>query len=183
VIDLREQAELVERPNVFATSLHLRYQSVPFWDSPITERGLSATAQGYRRELDLRGERIVHIYRKLLAEDGLPALIHCAAGKDRTGLIIALLLSVADVPPDAIIADYALSAACLGPEFLEEGREWVTARGWLWEQYAHVWDSPPDRMSLTLQYLQDRWAGANAYLQQHGLSPSELAELRKRLVH
>lgn len=182
VIDLREHSELVDRPNVFAQSADLKYRWIPFWEAPITGRGLSATADGYLRELDLRGERIAYICRELLDPASLPALIHCAAGKDRTGLVIAVLLSVAGVPRDVIVEDYAMSAACLGDEFLEEGRQWVTGQGWAWAEYAHLWDSPPERMLRTLDHLDDRWRGAATFLLHHGLDQADVAQLRDHLT-
>ena len=51
---------------------------------------------------------IVHVV-ELLAEIGAPAVFHCAAGKDRTGVISSLLLSLVGVPEDTIVADYAFS--------------------------------------------------------------------------
>jgi protein-tyrosine phosphatase len=47
-----------------------------------------------------------------IAQGDVPVLIHCAAGKDRTGIAIALLLAVLDVPHETIIEDYLLTNAC-----------------------------------------------------------------------
>jgi len=182
IIDLREHDELAERPNVFATSAHVAYRWLPFWDQPLPERGLPDLGVGYVRELDLRGERLVAICRALLGPAALPALIHCAAGKDRTGVVVALLLAVAQVPDAVIIEDYAMSATCLGPAYLDEGRQWLTSRGWSWEQYGHNWSSPPERMARTLAHVQQRWGSAEAYLQDHGLGQPELDALRARLT-
>jgi hypothetical protein len=52
----------------------------------------------------------------------------------------------------------------------------------VWEQYAHLWDSPPERMALTLEHLHERWGGVSSFLRQHGFSLSEQAQLRDRLV-
>lgn len=49
---------------------------------------------------------------KCIAEGDVPILVHCAAGKDRTGIAIALLLAVLDVPHETIIEDYLLTNAC-----------------------------------------------------------------------
>ena len=48
----------------------------------------------YRHVLDARGTQLVEVVRALLVDDGLPAIIGCAAGKDRTGVTIALLLDL-----------------------------------------------------------------------------------------
>ena len=117
------------------------------------------------------------ICRELLTPGALPALIHCAAGKDRTGVLIGLLLAVAGVEPELTAQDYALCAACLGNEHVEEGRQGVTARGWSWEVYREHWDNPPERMTNTLEHLQQRWGGAESYLVEHGLTPADVRGL------
>jgi len=182
IVDLREHDELTERPNVFATSRHVAYRWLPFWNEPLPEGRLPDLSGGYVRELDLRGERLVAICRALLEPAGLPALIHCAAGKDRTGVVVGLLLAVARVPPEVIIEDYAMSATCLGPAYVDEGRQWLASRGWSWEQYGHNWSSPPERMTRTLAHLQQRWGSADVYLQDHGLGRPELDALRAQLT-
>src|SRR3984885_16112342 len=57
-----------------------------------------------------------------------PLLFHCVAGKDRTGLIAALLLALADVEPAAIAADYAVSAENLRVGYLERYHDADPAR-------------------------------------------------------
>lgn len=66
---------------------------------------------GYIRLATTRAEALGAVLNRLAGAAGLPALIHCTAGKDRTGIIIALLLHVLGVPEDLILADYALSNA------------------------------------------------------------------------
>ncbi|MFD3703189.1 tyrosine-protein phosphatase [Nocardia sp. NPDC058658] len=61
----------------------------------------------YREYLEHSGENIAAVLRLLATSGHLPALIHCAAGKDRTGVVVALLLAVVGVRTDDIIADYA----------------------------------------------------------------------------
>jgi len=68
-------------------------------------------------------------FERRLALTGEPALIHCAAGKDRTGLVVGLLLDAVSVRREAIAEDYALSSVCLGPEYVAESQEWVARRG------------------------------------------------------
>jgi protein-tyrosine phosphatase len=182
VIDLRDASELEERPNVFATSRHLTYRWVPFWDAPLPPGMVPDLSRGYIRELDLRGSAIVSVCRVLLQNEGLPALIHCAAGKDRTGVTIGMLLALAGVPDEQIAQDFALSATCLGEEFLEEARGYASSNGLVWEEVEDLWGAPPERMIATLEHLARRWGGAEAYLRQHGLTAEEVGALRDRLV-
>ena len=107
VIDLRWPHELTDAPSVFATSNGVRYRSIPLLENdPTPLIGLAAT---YRYMLDERAPQLADVVRALLEPAGLPAVIGCAAGKDRTGVTIALLLSAVGVPTDVIVADYVLT--------------------------------------------------------------------------
>ncbi len=114
------------------TSRGVRQGELPaaaHWSSPPPGNALPALEHGYRRELDQRGAAFAAIYRALLAPAALPAVIHGAAGKDRTGVVAALLLAVGGVETGVIAEDDALSATCLGQEYIEEGRQWLASRG------------------------------------------------------
>ena len=70
----------------------------------------------YRYMIDECGDAIAAAIKVLAAADALPALVHCSAGKDRTGIVVALILAVLGVPDEVIAADYALSARYLDTE-------------------------------------------------------------------
>ena len=109
VIDLRWPSELEEAPSVFPASDHVTYTNIPLLaDDPTPEVGLAGL---YRHIFDERAPQLVEVIRALLEPDGAPAVIGCAAGKDRTGVAIAIILAVCGVPRDLIVDDYALSAA------------------------------------------------------------------------
>jgi protein tyrosine/serine phosphatase len=107
-------------------------------------------------------------------------LIHCLAGKDRTGIAVALLLSVVGVDDEQIAADYALSALALEAERLaalaaatdDETRERIE-RGY---------DGRAETMLATLTHLRTRHGGAEAYLVRAGLSGDDIARIRARLL-
>ncbi len=110
VIDLRWPEELERSPNVFVESSDVRYTSVPLLaDDPTPHDGLAGM---YLHVFDARAPQLADVARALLAVDGVPAIIGCAAGKDRTGVSIALLLDLVGVPTEVIVEDYAMSA-CL----------------------------------------------------------------------
>jgi protein-tyrosine phosphatase len=76
---------------------------------PFTAAGMhAATIDLYRALPAWMAPRLRDMFERI-ARDGVPLLVHCAAGKDRTGLAIALLLTVLDVPHDTIIQDYLLT--------------------------------------------------------------------------
>jgi protein tyrosine/serine phosphatase len=107
-------------------------------------------------------------------------LIHCLAGKDRTGIAVALLLSLVGVSESDIAADYALSEAALAAE-----RVAALAAAPDPEARARIergYDSRAETMLATLAHLRSRHGGAEAYLARAGLSASDVQRIRERLI-
>jgi protein-tyrosine phosphatase len=103
-----------------------------------------------------------------------PLLFHCVAGKDRTGVIAALLLTLAEVVPSAIAADYAASTGNLRDAYLRRYRDADPAA------IVEVVRCPEEAVYNMLDYL-DRAGGIRAYLRGIGLSEAEISRLRARL--
>lgn len=80
---------------------------LPEWIDP------AVVAGRYRDMLDEGQDTVAEILAVLSDPSVYPAMFHCSAGKDRTGVVAAVLLGVLGVPDDAIVADYALSAAAM----------------------------------------------------------------------
>jgi len=108
-----------------------------------------------------------------------PVLIFCTAGKDRTGLLSALMLLAAGVTQDETVADYARS---------HEMREAFNA-----EAYAGAVErlgldadaflgAPPENMTATLAYLEATYGGVAAYLARGGFDATAMARLRAALT-
>jgi protein-tyrosine phosphatase len=108
--------------------------------------------------------------------------VHCTAGKDRTGLVVALLLGLLGVPAATIVEDYALSSQYLVGTYLEEARQRAARSGIPCEWFQHQVICPPEFIQTTLQYLDERYGGIAAYVQYIGLSEEQCARLRKALV-
>lgn len=106
-------------------------------------------------------------------------LIHCFAGKDRTGIVTALLLRAVGVHAHEIAADYAASHANLGRVF----DPWVARARDDDERETRVRSaySPAETMESVLAWL-DEVGGARAYLLDAGLTPGQLVSLERRLV-
>jgi protein-tyrosine phosphatase len=114
------------------------------------------------------------------AEQGL-VLFHCTAGKDRTGVIAALLLLAADVPAETIADDYALTATFAAPLFEELLLDMV-ARGQSRKQAMRYLAAERETMLETLAHLDGRYGGIKGYLERLGLGESKTARLRNRLL-
>ena len=108
-------------------------------------------------------------------------VVHCHAGKDRTGIAIALLLALVGVPDETIAADYALSRVNLGGltgEWLDGITQDPAERGRLMQQA----DPVPEAMLGMLAHLRRQHGGAEAYLVAGGAAAADLAALRARLL-
>ena len=103
-----------------------------------------------------------------------PLLFHCVSGKDRTGVIAALLLTLAEVVPTAIAADYTASTANLRDPYLRRYPDSDPAA------ILEVVRCPEEAVYNMLAYL-DRAGGIRAYLRGIGLGEAEIARLRARL--
>lgn len=185
IVDLRLPAELADNPNPFAEpgDHGIVYTNVSFIDpAAAPPDAVSTLAEDYLQMLDRYrlgvAEALAAIAR---APDGA-VLVHCAAGKDRTGLISALLLGLVDVPAETIAADYAMTAELLRPR----ERRWLeglppeerTEREAMLARYAPT----AEVMREVLEGLGERHGGVEPYLRSTGLGQDDLDRLRDRLV-
>lgn len=178
VLDLREA---VERD----TPRH----GVPVHHVPLYRRAEGPPSTGTLREV--YHELITHRARAralvravaVIADAEGPVLVHCAVGKDRTGLVVALALRAAGVPVPNVLADYALSArevsthrsdtvvATLAALTLDDHERRAAT-----ELHLH---SPPEAMAGALREV-DSHGGIDRYLFDNGLSKAQLTRLRVR---
>jgi protein-tyrosine phosphatase len=184
VIDLRRPDELQAAPNVFANSSKVSYRHISLLgDTPPIVRGdPQPLVETYRYILDQRQAQVREVLAILAAPEGLPALVHCTAGKDRTGVIVALLLGLVGVVPETIVSDYVLTSTYLNDAFMTETRQRALQRGFTWEQYAPLVGCPPEHMLVTLTHLDVTYGGIEAYVRAIGLTDQHIARLRLALV-
>jgi hypothetical protein len=133
----------------------------------------------YLGYLEDRPDEVVGALRDIARADGA-AVIHCAAGKDRTGVVVALALAAAGVRPQAVVADYAASGERTGALIARLRRS---------PTYAPDIDSKPsdshrvrpETMAAFLEQMGARHGGAARWLADHGFSPEDLRLLRAKL--
>ena len=125
-------------------------------------------ALGYAELLDLGRAAFPAALTRLVAPDGTPALVHCAAGKDRTGVLVALLLDAAGVDREAIVADYAATQERMAP--IIERLASASAYHAVAEQVpAFVYEARAGTMERFLTLLDDRWGGAASFFTANGV--------------
>ncbi|MCY4280297.1 MAG: tyrosine-protein phosphatase [Acidimicrobiaceae bacterium] len=194
VFDLRSDGEVAEFPDrmpqgALCTRLPMTsdttFQSRTIYErivaGEITVYGETEMVEGYLRILENFAEGFALITRTVGESD--PVLIHCTAGKDRTGVAAMLLLDLAGVEPDQIVADYELSAQ-RRPSRLVDHTEARTVTPLLEDhgldpaQFAPLWEARGAVMAATLAGLHDKWGGAAGYLRAAGLSETCLQAAR-----
>ena len=108
-------------------------------------------------------------------------VVHCAAGKDRTGTVTALALSVAGVPDEEIIDDYALTAGRIS-QIIERLIDVEPYRSGLQGRSLEEQTPQPETMATILRTLAEDHGGAEGWLREQGWDDERLGRLRSRLV-
>lgn len=137
--------------------------------------------ENYLGFLDTGAAAYVTALQRLVEPDGAPGIVHCSAGKDRTGVLVALLLEVAGVERDAVIDDYAATNERM--EFVVErlrsaDRFQEIAR----EIPAFVLEARAETMAEFLRRLDDVHGGAAPWFRSQGVDGSTLDTWRSLIV-
>ncbi|MFD3543717.1 tyrosine-protein phosphatase [Streptomyces sp. NPDC058662] len=146
-------------------------------------RAAARMANSYRQMIRYRTaehSRVVHA----LAEESVPALMHCAAGKDRAGLAIAVTLLALGVERDAIVADYLESnAPHRRYRIRRSGGAAEERTPEVMELLAPLFDARADYLTAAFETIDEQWGGVERYLAEGlGLTPGTLVRLRDRLL-
>jgi protein tyrosine/serine phosphatase len=136
-------------------------------------------AWSYVDFLERYRERFGRAFAAIADADGC-VVVHCMGGKDRTGIVSALLLRLAGVSHDAIGEDYAVTAANLEPST----SQWIPAvvdevERAKWEKLK---DTPADAMVRVVREIERRYGEVASYLRAAGLTDEQVERLRERLV-
>ena len=199
VYDLRKGHEREKQPTALPDEHGHRDVHLPVDDDPMAGPGRDLMEQildGSLPEADdayvidiyadvlLKGaEAYGRLLTHLTEEDGLPALFHCAAGKDRTGIAAALLLDVLGVDEETILDDYELTNVYRSNKRIEVLRPAIEAAGVDVEKVRPVLSARRPVMEATLRHLRDDHGGIEAYLLGPGrMDPATLERLRDLLL-
>ena len=124
--------------------------------------------------------RILHA----LAEDSVPALMHCAAGKDRAGLSIAVTLLALGVEREAVVEDYLKSnAAHRRYKVRRSGSAASAYSPEVMELLSPLFDARAEYLAAAFETVEETWGGVDAYLEQGlRLTPATRERLRERML-
>lgn len=180
IIDLRDGEEVAAEPTEIegpdTTHLPLFLGSVrSFFETDTSLDDL------YLHLLEESGDRLVAAIR--IIAQGVPTLVHCTVGKDRTGVTVALALSAVGADREAVIADYALTASQLPAQRSQRIAAYLRAQHpEAIHAVALATESPAPVMRHLLEQIDERWGSAAGYLRANGMTEEEMTALRTALV-
>jgi protein tyrosine/serine phosphatase len=178
ILDIRGDTEVAATPTPFTGDPLGVRQSLQ--DPADPDHGQATIVAACTWMLDQRPELFAAAVKAIAdAPDGA-VVVHCHGGKDRTGMVVALALSVAGVPDEEIVADYFLTQERLADWLAEQlAAEPDTS---LHPEMLEFRDTRAESMTAILRHLEERYGGPEAYLRHGGLSNDDLNRLRAKLV-
>ena len=171
VIDLRNEKIADMSPNAFVSDSRFTCFNYPLSINAKAVNSENDIIENYCRMLE-NDKAIADIFRTMANSEG-GILFHCQEGKDRTGLISALLLLLAGVSDVDIYADYEISNAYLYDMI-------QTAKGILPDYLLYL---NTEYMVNTLKYLRDKYKTVENYLLSKGVSEEEIYKLKGKLLY
>jgi len=168
VIDLRSQIELEHRPSPFQAHAAVRYNHIPLFselapvDMMTREGGTFDLAARYVDAADRCRPAMGRVLAAVAEADEGVVLFNCSAGKDRTGLVAAMLLSLAGVDHDEIVDDYALTGSVAIP-LLDRLRQQAVARGLADDVVARLLSCEAATIRSLLSHVDERYGGFRTY--------------------
>jgi protein-tyrosine phosphatase len=195
VIDLRSLTEIDQFGRLGVGREDLVWRSVPMLDNvrlvlpdpfdPPVVASLPDPAtpgEGYLRIAEEFAPSIAEVFRVLAGDDALPAVFHCTSGKDRTGILAALVLEVLGVADEVVASDYVLTEEA-GPRSMR----WIRANEPSFADFlAHIpaerRAARPERILGLLDELRAKYGSIPEFLMRSGVAAAQLDALRDRLV-
>jgi protein-tyrosine phosphatase len=199
IYDLRREAE-VDVQAATATDFGITLHRVPMWgaghpagtlyDPAIPQEGsdpvaryAKAKVESYVRMTEEYAQGFGMVISGLARSSGLPAVIHCAAGKDRTGMLAALILRLLGVDETDVLADYLASREGTPAWRREPYLEALRAAGGDEAEFGRVHGAHPPALVSALRHIDARWGSAEEYLiKAAGVTPDDISTLRRLLM-
>jgi protein-tyrosine phosphatase len=179
VIDLRRATELTQWPSALAADAAYLNLPVQGTDDPEDEATL---AELYVAWLDRRPELFAAVLTAIAEAPSGPVVVHCAAGKDRTGVVAAVLLGLLGVSHEDIADDYHLSAAAMAAFVDWLTLEFPEALDAMTSQPPEYLEAPVEAMAGFLEVVDETY-GSMAQLATHlGVADAVIDRLRANLL-
>jgi protein-tyrosine phosphatase len=185
VIDLRDEQEAERMPDDI-DGLGLEVLRLPVFEGSGASQGAAGISLEalYDRIVTMHASVVVSALREISSAGDRAVLVHCTAGKDRTGVVVALSLLAVGVDREAVIEDYARTEANLAGEWLEEMIELIGRYGVADspELRTLMGGSPRDAIEGVIETIERAHGSTKEYLLASGLTLAELAALETLLI-
>jgi protein-tyrosine phosphatase len=176
IFDLRNKREVTKKMDRIPPDASFEYAHTPIYEKEPKREYLPAILFGRHKLGEILAERYFYMIEKRAEAFGkilsyfadpknFPIVYHCTAGKDRTGIITALILSILGVPEETIVADYSLSNLGFDHyfgEFVEDRRH--AAMGVKDEEFQGFFVVQPDWIKNILDHLHEKYGSVEKYL-------------------
>ena len=192
VIDLRHPKDPETNPEILLLKeIGARHYSIPFrpesssyvkeeWKAHPSAPHMGAIYLSRISEQPF-GKRLVDALEIIAERDNHPLVFHCSAGKDRTGVLAAMVLAAMDIVSEDVVEDYTLSAPLMKEIRARMTRDPETAQG-VRDQPDYQWEASAESMTAFLSLLTQRYGSADGYLEANGASSSLVDRLKRALL-
>lgn len=184
VIDLRSPEEVAQSANPLSCDDRFDYHGIPVFSTDASPEALAQKridmGQLYIYMADHCTASFYQIFDTILHSQG-GVLFHCTAGKDRTGVLAAILLLACGVEKDDVVREYAFTEELLRP--LVKQLENNVPKGMEKENMQAMLAAKPEYISVFVDHLNHTYHGAKGYLAHLGFSQEGIAALCQRLVN
>ncbi|KRG43166.1 tyrosine protein phosphatase [Stenotrophomonas panacihumi] len=191
-IDLRTADEEAQSHDLLADDARFDYQRISLMGTEKMDMQKMMTSfpdslgAAYTQWLGSNQPQFKQVFQRIAAQQDGTVLFHCTAGKDRTGMIAALLLDLAGVSHEEIVHNYAISAHYLEGQPKDSAMnaqimEMIKQHPEIGRKMAGMSGTAPENMEMFLAALTKQYGGAKGYLKTIGLSDAEIRSLQVRL--
>jgi len=186
VVDFRSEEECLKAPDALSNAEGIRYINASMFDAAAAGGALRIrTAEDfswsghYIRMAESKKAWMAKVITILAEAEGC-TLYHCTTGKDRAGLISALLLSLCGAEKEDIAADYCVSQVYLRERYAAMERDKPLCGG---DIDAPFYRTEPAAILAFLKHLEDNYGGAEGYLLDCGAEKGVIEAIRTKLTH
>ena len=170
VIDFRTETEIKKKPCVFSNIKNIEYYNIPMYGGDKMPESEDKIAPRYFNMIEDKAS--IYKIMKIISSSKNGVLYHCTAGKDRTGVISALILSLVGVSIEDIAEDYYVSWGNIKPlidEILAKNPDFV------------IFENKREYIEIFLKMLYGKYESVENYLKNIGLTKEEIISIRNKL--
>lgn len=190
ILDLRHGDELAMRTGPHPLEERVVPHSIFPSSLPMEEvtaelnglHGAGISPQRYLHYLEIAGDRFASAFQMFADEDNYPFLVHCTAGKDRTGVLLGMIMDVLGCSDEDIAHEYGLSDAGtdrLIAYLVNSGRQLEGSETEIRARLA----TPPEKMAGFIELMRAKHGSSEAFFLSKGVSAEEIAKVRELLTN